>query len=309
LHVREFLLAYRMDEKLRRMDPDRQIDIDKLVAGIAPNVLSIHSRVATPPKPRRYTRRQWIAKVAACAAVVAIALVAAQLTMDSDGTYATEVGEQRNFELDDGSVIYLNTGSRLQVRFSQRSRDIYLQEGQALFEVHRDVKRPFRVHAATAVIQAVGTQFDVRRFSDRVAVSVVEGTVQVSSRERAADGDTVHTMPAKIAAGEAATIDVGGKVGPPVHIDTEAATAWRQQQLVFENAPLTQIVSEFNRYNRAPRLRIEGEGVGARQFNGVFNARNPESLLTYLGKNGALVFERRGDEVIIRERPGIARAP
>ncbi len=302
LHVREFLLAYRMDQELDRMDGERRIDIDELISRIAPNVLPIGAHVAVPAASAPPRRRTWATRIAAGAAFIALAVLMAYFLKGTDSVYATNIGEQRTFVLDDGSVVFLNTHSRVQVRFDQRWRDIYLQEGQALFEVRHDTARPFRVHAGSSVIQAIGTQFDVRRFSDRVTVSVVEGTVQVATNHESPGRAAV--APAKVTAGQATTIDAGGQVGPPVRIDAGAVIAWRQQQLVFEQAPLTQIVDEFNRYNRTPQLRIANDAIGSKRFNGVFDARHPESLLRYLTKtNNALVFEHRGDEVTIREPP------
>jgi len=306
LHVREFLLAYRLDQKLGHLDGEHRIDINELIAGLSSNVLPMNARSATPssahPQPRRV---RWVAGVATAAAVVALAVVIPQFLADSNGSYVTNVGEQRNFELEDGSVVWLNTHSRIHVSMSKNARRIDLEYGQALFDVAHDAARPFSVYVDTSVIQAIGTQFDVHREGERIAVSVVEGTVQILRSDSIAQSVPTaqeNTVAPKITAGEGATVMAGGRVSKLVHIDAEAATAWRQQQLIFEETPLREIVGEFNRYNRTPQLRVEGTEVGALKFNGVFGARSPESLLTYLAKSGAVAYERRGDEVIIRAR-------
>jgi transmembrane sensor len=306
LHVKEYLLAYRMDEKLKAMDPERRIDVEAILAELSPNVLPIGIHMSAPVDvvPRRKANR-WGMAVAACAAVIALGFGITRLVIDSDGDYVTKVGEQRTFELPDGSVVWLNTNSRIRTSLSKDVRKIDLLYGQAMFEVAHDAARPFKVFADSSVIQAIGTQFDVRREGAHVAVSVVEGTVQVMSidpKRPPASEIEIEIEPTRITAGEGATVTSGGKVSAVAHIDAEAATAWRQQQLVFEDTPLAEIVSEFNRYNRTPQLQVEGPEVGALRYNGVFGARNPESLLTYLSKAGAVTFERRGDEVIIRAR-------
>ncbi len=192
---------------------------------------------------------------------------------------------------------------------NKENRRIDLEYGQALFDVAHDPARPFRVHVNTSVIQAIGTQFDVNRDGERVAVSVVEGTVQIMRSDLVEHSASVTQQSApspRITAGEGATVTASGRVNKLAHIDAQAATAWRQQQLIFEDTPLTLIVSEFNRYNRTPQLRIEGADVGAMRFNGVFGARNPESLLTYLSKSRSVAYERQGDEVVIRAQPALA---
>ena len=52
--------------------------------------------------------------------------------------------------------------------------------GEALFRVHHDAGRPFRVYTDDAIVQAVGTQFDVYRRDDGTVVSVLEGRVDVT---------------------------------------------------------------------------------------------------------------------------------
>ena len=305
-HVRELLLADKLDEELGGIDPDHRIDIAALLAQASSNVAPIRDHLVFPiPNVERQRHPLlWIGRVAACAAVLAVTAGLTYFVADARGTYVTKLGEQRIFELEDGSVIYLNTQSRVKVRFTAQARDIYLRDGQAMFQVQHDAARPFRVHAADTVIQAIGTQFDVRLFPDRTMVSVVEGTVQVFANEEkieAAPGKVTLLAPAKITAGEGAVIDGGGKIEHSTRVDAEAVTAWRQQRLVFRDETLSHIASEFNRYNTTPRLRVEGEALGAKRFNGVFNARSPESLVAYLAQDAGIVFERNAGEVVIRE--------
>ncbi len=61
------------------------------------------------------------------------------------------------------------------------SRRVDLTAGEAVFRVSKDATRPFRVHTNDAVIQAVGTQFNVNARSDMTIVTVIEGRVSVSS--------------------------------------------------------------------------------------------------------------------------------
>ncbi|MCP6755955.1 FecR domain-containing protein, partial [Klebsiella pneumoniae] len=87
-------------------------------------------------------------------------------------TYTTARGELRSVELADGSVVHINTQSRIDVNLSPRAREVRLVGGEALFKVQRDTTRPFLVYSGNAVIQAIGTQFNVRLQQTDTTVSV-----------------------------------------------------------------------------------------------------------------------------------------
>jgi len=298
LHVRELLLAVKTQRRLRAFDSSRQVEIQAVLASARSNIAQLGE-----PKDlqqRTHTAR-WAYVAAACLAVFLIAAVSYWTIWDGRRTYSTELGQQLVFELEDGSVVYLNTASRIKVRFTERSRDIDLPAGQALFEVKHDRSRPFRVHTASSIVEAVGTQFDVRVLGSETLVSVVEGVVQVLEPQMA--GVTVDSPAApRLSAGEAATVDAHGKLERTAKVDIATISAWRQQRLVFNEETLSWIADEFNRYNAAPRLRVEGDALRSRRFNGVFNAHSPESLIEYLQQDASIAFDRKDGEILIRER-------
>jgi transmembrane sensor len=300
IHVREILLAEQLDRELGSFDFEKRIDVRALIEEAASNVVVIHQHRAAAEaeaaaSPRRFG---WKAAAGVGAALVAVAL-AVYLYAVSATTYATGVGQQLVSKLDDGSVVYLDAESKVKVRFSATTRDLYLPQGQALFQVAHDPSRPFRVHAESAVVEAIGTRFDVRVLADRTTVAVVEGTVEVAPAA-VPSGRTGTAPPARHVAGEGATIAVGGEVERQPSIDVSNVTAWLERRLVFIDQPLSWIAAEFNRYNVTPRLRVVGDALGARRFNGTFNAHNPESLANYLGQDASIVIERQPDEIVVR---------
>lgn len=134
---------------------------------------------------QRVTRRRWLAGGGAIAASLAVAGV--YLGSERPVGYATRKGEKRVVSLDDGSVITLNTSTRLQVRYTKGRRQIHLTEGEALFDVAKDHRRPFVVTARNADVQAVGTSFTVSNVSNApVEVLVREGIVDVARADRCA---------------------------------------------------------------------------------------------------------------------------
>jgi transmembrane sensor len=317
LHVEMFLRASAVNQMGDLLDP---ADRKKMVESAAVNGES-HSNVIVldAPKPdirkisqvRHETRGRLrrIASVAAAAAAVSIGIWSFVAGPYSWERYATTVGEQRTVELADGSVVYVNTDTRMNVRYTDRAREIRLRSGEALFKVERDSQRPFRVHVGDTVVQAVGTQFNVYRRSGEIKVAVIEGVVQVSKEGNSllpavtphGDMESIGT-PKRLSAGQALKVAANGKLARAVRVNVGQVTAWRQGRLVFEWETLGTIADEFNRYNRSPQLRVEGEGVRGRRYTAVFDADNPQTLLRFLAQDSELKFAAEGDDFVIRGR-------
>lgn len=313
-HVREILLATTWDALLEHIDPQHTIDIQDLIdsqANLVPvslNTAVIHPRERPAPEIKR-RRWPWFLGLGTTAAAMVL-----MFTIHVTGSrgFETAVGEQRAFELADGSIVHLNTRSQVSIDFSAAARDVYLQEGQAIFKVKHDAARPFRVHVDDDVIQAIGTQFDVHRQGDRTNVAVIEGSVQIISKASAdLPTSTSSESPerTRVTAGELASIVGSGKVTPAAPINVAEISAWQQRRLIFRLHTLEQIAAEFNRYNSRLQINIEGDVSKATRLSGVFDADDPESLLKYLASEGNFEFERDGGNLTIRPRPKPAQEP
>lgn len=292
LHLKEFLFMSALESEAGRMDPERKLAVEEILARAQGNVVRLKNE--NPPAPvlfpqhgsRRTRRWTW---AAAAAGVLAAVLAAWMLGTDGQ-THQTAVGEQRRVELTDGSVIQLGTGSRVQISFSEAARDIRLLAGEALFKVKRDPSRPFRVHAGESVIQAVGTQFNVLRRPSGTTVSVVEGVVRVY----APAGEDSLSL------GEQARIDASGRVEKRKVADVATLAAWRQDRLVFRDETLEDIAAEFNRYNRGLQIRLSAGELRHRRYTAVFDAGDPQSLIQFLREDDRLRVEHDGGEITIQ---------
>jgi transmembrane sensor len=84
-------------------------------------------------------------------------------------------------------------------------------------------------------------------------------------------------------------------------VEIERSLAWQGQRLVFESAPLSTIIAEFNRYNRQ-QLVIADADLGARLFGGTFVATDPSTLVELLRTSYNVVTEERGEQMVLRLR-------
>lgn len=303
-HVQAFLEVTALDRQLERIDAEGKVDLEALIRecrGDRPeNVVAFGAATAGSSPTPSARRRRVGGRVWALAAALAIAVVAAgvwRVAVAPAPSYVTQVGEQRSIKLSDGSVIYLNTDSRIAERYSEGYRDVDLLQGEAFFVVAPETDRPFRVRTGDATVQAVGTQFNVYRKAGAVTVSVLQGKVRVET-----DANRVA-----LGAGEAAEV-APGSIIKESRPEVMRATAWRQRQLDFRQTPLAEVAEQFNRYNLT-QLVIEDADVAARKMNGVFDADAPEQLIRFLEQDASLQVVHEGRVVRVGSRTGGPQSP
>ena len=154
-------------------------------------------------------------------------------------------GERKKIMLSDGTGIVLDAGSSLKYpeKFEGNIREVFLS-GEGFFEVVPDVKRPFVVHANHAVIQVLGTKFNVRAWlpDKRVTVAVAEGKVSLRSDK------AVTQKEVTIVRDQLSTLPDGGVPSDPSSVNVEKYLGWMNNEVNFENAPLSEILFQLERW-------------------------------------------------------------
>lgn len=230
---------------------------------------------AVASAPRRRPRTPW--RSLAVAAMLLLA-VTTSLRLQPAGLFAdhrTGIGERRTIALADGSRVELGPGSAIDIEIDGTRRAVRLVAGEAFFSIARDEKRPFVVSAGQGEIAVLGTAFDVKIApSERVSVVVTESKVAVSAGGGAAVG---------VSAGQEVSYD-GRGVSPVRTADLDTAQAWRQDQIVFHDAPLDTVLSELGRYRRG-HVQLLGGELGKRRVTAVFDAKRPDAALETIARN------------------------
>ncbi|WBO24306.1 FecR family protein [Sphingomonas abietis] len=218
-------------------------------------------------RPRFGVVRTRYAVVALCLCVLLVGSFSVR-NVFSGQTYQTVVGERRLIELADGSQVRLDADTRIFVRFGHARRRVELSRGQAFFSVAHNTSRPFSVTADGASVTATGTRFDVRHVGPTIAVTLVQGGVQVQI-DRAA--------PTHLVAGQQWTVRPGEH--PVVRaVDTMQATAWTQGRIVLDGMPLGEAIAEVNRYAAHP-VRLEAADYAEERIGGSFEAGDVSSFV------------------------------
>ena len=216
----------------------------------------------------------------------------------------TRVGEQQTIELDDGSVVTLNTGGQLLVDYSKTARRILLERGEAYFEVVDDPKRPFTVNLGTHAVTAVGTTFNVRKDPERYQVAVIEGAVafHAVTDEVSAQPSPVSIRgpgPRRLDAGWVAEFDVGrDKLTAFQPASMDRYRDWRSGLLSFSREPLSEVVQELNRYSRK-KILIEDASVMELRVLTVIHVTEIDAALHGLQHALPIEVTRHYDRIVI----------
>ncbi len=226
-------------------------------------------RQAAAPRRRRF--------LVGAGATLALALAGGVVLMmpgDKVMALATGIGERKQLQLPDGSLLELNTRSQVRVRLGKAQRLVELVAGQVMFTVAHDSQRPFVVDVGRGSVTVTGTRFEVRRGDTGADVVVESGSVRVDGPPDLAGATAALT------AGQRVALDAQGRLGPVTAADVDAVLAWRNGKLVFSNAALADVAREVSRYRRVP---IVVDAASARmRLTGMFNTADPDSLLAAL---------------------------
>lgn len=238
------------------------------------------------PRPQLLKRRRWLQ----AAAVLAIAAPAAYLANRPDlfADHRTAPGERRTVTLTDGSTVELAGGSSLSVTFDATARRLELIDGEAFFSVAPDASRPFIVAAAEGRIRALGTAFNVKRLGETVIVTVTEHRVEVST----GDGRTVE-----IGQGQQVRY-VARQLQAPQPADLRAVEGWRRDRLVFQDAPLGEVVADLER-SRGGRIVLTDSRLRALSVTAVFDARQTDAALATIAEILPIRIHRLTDWLIV----------
>lgn len=223
------------------------------------------------------TRRGWLmaAGGSALAAGLGVAILPGLLSEPAAQTYATGRGERRRITLADGSIVDLNAQTSLSVRFIRSGRQVVLADGQAIFDVTHDARRPFIVQASGRIVRVVGTRFDVRSRQGELAVTVAGGKVQVRPASSATSGRAFLLTP-----GQRLEIDRSG-VEKLQAVDPQEALGWRAGRMVYRAEPLANVVADLNR-QFPEQIEISDPELGRMPITGVIVLDDQASVMARL---------------------------
>ncbi|WP_313621156.1 FecR domain-containing protein [Achromobacter sp.] len=194
--------------------------------------------------------------------------------LDWSADYRSAAGERRDLKLADGSTLFLNTASAVDVLFDEETRLLRLRSGEIAVHAVADLSthpRPFIVRTRQGDIEAQASRFCVRQEGARCRVSVQEGRVRLSS------GAQPATF-VNLSAGEQSSLSPEG-VDAPSPADPHASD-WLRGVLYANELRLDAFAAELGRY-RQGILRCDPE-IAHLRISGAFQLHDTDAVLAAL---------------------------
>ncbi|MFA7555266.1 MAG: FecR domain-containing protein [Spongiibacteraceae bacterium] len=229
--------------------------------------------------------------------------------------YVTTLGETKDVGLPDGSTLLLNTRTKAQVVYTDKSRLVRLV-GEAYFKVEANADKPFVVLAGDVAIRAVGTAFTVYLKDDNsVDVTVTEGTVELSSLASGSDNNALSNDQLNgakslglLAKGQQVlvqnTVSINSDLIGVENIDPEQLKkklSWRTGMLDFNHDRMEDVLNEINRYS-AIKIVVLDPAIKDIRVGGYFPTGETRAMLSTLEKSFGIHVENVGDNLVYLSR-------
>lgn len=230
----------------------------------------------------------------------------------------TNGGSRSTVHLPDGSVVILNTGSKLSYNkeFGIESREIYLS-GEAFFDIARNEKIPLTVHAGNVEIKVKGTVFNVKAYVEDsiVEASLIQGAIEVFSKDDR-ERKILLRPNEKIVIGRSATISSGdsAKVRSLMKEDVFMLKkleenpvdsgineiAWIKNRLSFFREPFSSLAIKMESWYNVS-IRFEDEDLKNVTFTGSFEKEDIIEALEALRQTTSFGYRIDNRKIVIRK--------
>ncbi len=210
-------------------------------------------------------------------------------------TKVAEKGEKKRIQLPDGSIVTMNSDSKLTYKsgFGELHRELDLT-GEAYFEVSPDSLLPFRVQSKNLRIIALGTSFTISSFPDKSKeeVKLFTGKVSVAQQiEEESLPNTIFLTPGEEAVWSNQDLNKG-------LFDPEKALLWTKGILHFDETPFQDVVEILERWYGV-EITVLGNETSKNKVSGEFSKENLENVLRSIAYTSSFEFQINDKKVMI----------
>ena len=207
-------------------------------------------------------------------------------------TIQANAGMRTHFNLPDGTVAYLNSGSKLSYPslFDKEERHVTLS-GEAYFEVTHNPEQPFvvSVQEDRMRVKVLGTEFNLQAYEgeDLIQTTLVSGSVDIEVIKEGVVNRKTHLNPS-----DKAVYDVVKDKVNIYIVNTKYETSWKDGCLIFKNMPLPQVLKELSYFYNV-KFEVQNDIINSYCFTGTFQDKQLSQVLDYLRITSQIGYEIR----------------
>ncbi|UKJ08552.1 FecR family protein [Solitalea lacus] len=197
--------------------------------------------------------------------------------------------------LEDGTEIWVNADSRLkyQVNFDvTKTREVFLESGEAYFKVAKNPDKPFIVHNRNMDIRVLGTSFNVNAYSKSIQTTLVEGKVKISVN---------NSQNLDLTPGQQASFDELTGSLEKQDVDVYSFVAWKDDIIAFDNVTMEGLMEQIGRLydydiqfkdESLKKLHYSGSADKSESVRDVLNIIQRTSNLQFTIKERSIIIEK-----------------
>ena len=204
-------------------------------------------------------------------------------------------GERSQITLYDGTKVWLNSGTKFKypVAFSRNAREVTI-EGEAYFDVAKDVEHPFIVNAGQLQVTVLGTCFNVCAYTDdhEFSATLEEGSI-----------NAVNTITGKglvINVGEQVVLNCQTNVLSLSGVNTKLYTSWKENLLKFEDAPFDEVIKKMERWYDV-KISVDPTINTQERYTMTVKTESLREMLQLLSKTTKISYEIKANTVSINK--------
>jgi ferric-dicitrate binding protein FerR (iron transport regulator) len=197
-----------------------------------------------------------------------------------------------NDTLPDGSLTVLNKNTTIQYAYnaSNNKRKVVL-EGEAFFEVNHQEDKPFIIETGGAIIEDIGTTFNVNAFPENPIIEVYVETGQVAFY-------TLNDTGLNLTAGETGIFDKQSQSFARILKRDTNRLAYKTGIFSFRNADLATIISDLNAvYDK--KIRLGNPDLRRCRLNVTFRNERIEDIVEIIAETLKLTLTKEGDDFVL----------
>jgi len=274
-----------------------------------------------PISKNRVRKWYW---VAAAVFVVTAGLFAFGILFNKENTKALSVTKEENevtthpgskskLQLPDGSVVWLNAGSKLTYKkeYGQQRREVILS-GEGYFDVVKMEDKPFLIHTSNITIKVLGTAFNVKAYPEdkQTETSLIRGSIEVTIKNRP-DNKIILSPNEKLIVENESFFkqekDSVKTAQPVISINklrhnpvdsTVAEIQWVENKLVFNDESFAEVAVKMERWYDV-EIELTDPQLLQKRLTGNFEKETIEQALEALKISIPFSYEQTGSKIII----------